>query len=105
MTAQPSYGTVEIGRFLGVSRPTAAKLIDAGTIRGFRPPGTDRRRVWHADLIAFLKSRPDLRPLIRLIEVEVGAGRRHRVNAPSSPPVRRPLGGRRAEGMKETPLT
>ena len=68
MTASTSYSCPELARFFGADPKTIAAAIDKGLIAGFKVPGTSRRRVFHRDLMRFLKSDPQYRPLINHIE-------------------------------------
>jgi len=42
-----------VGRLLGVSSHTVAKLIDAGSLESFEPSPGKPRRVWESDLAEY----------------------------------------------------
>lgn len=83
MLAKHTYTTMDLCQLFGITAPTANGIIDRGIIPGFRVPGSGHRRVHHRDLIKFLKSREEYRPLIGHIEVEVRGGKRATVGTKS----------------------
>lgn len=48
------YTTGRIAKLIGVAPRTVSKWIDSGKLRGFRIPGSQDRRVTHANLEAFM---------------------------------------------------
>lgn len=46
--------TMQIARYTGVCMHTVTKWIDSGLLKGFRVPGSPRRRVLPADFVRFL---------------------------------------------------
>jgi excisionase family DNA binding protein len=55
MNRGESLTTGDIARMYGVSARTVAKWIDNKWLKGFKIPGSEHRRVSHANLIAFAK--------------------------------------------------
>jgi hypothetical protein len=56
---QPYYTSGQVARLFGVTSTTAAKWIDRGVLKGFRLPGSLKRRVAHVELIAFVCRHPE----------------------------------------------
>ena len=52
------YTSGDVAILLGISHRTATKLIDGGAVRSFKLPGSQERRILHAELMTFLHRDP-----------------------------------------------
>jgi hypothetical protein len=53
------YTMGELATMFAVSPRTASKMVDDGTIQGFRLPGRQVRRVLHRTLLKFVADHPE----------------------------------------------
>lgn len=66
-----TFTTGQVARICGTSARTVSKWVDSGRLKGHRLPGSEDRRVYESDVVAFLEAHkmqvpPDLTPPVTI---------------------------------------